>query len=114
MANEVRLIDANALLLEIEEELQYESPRFTAEQNKLIDMGLRIAAKDIRHRPTVDAVPVVHGEWVTLEDDWTLDTIYQCSVCKEEFVTIDGTPAENLWNYCPHCGAKMMDGDGNE
>ena len=59
MANEKRLIDANALLLEIEEELQYESPRFTAEQNKLIDMGLRIAAKDIRHRPTVDAVEVV-------------------------------------------------------
>ena len=43
-----------------------------------------------------------------IEDDWNMETIYKCSACKEEFVTIDGTPAENLWNYCPHCGAKMM------
>lgn len=56
MANEKRLIDANALLLEIEEELAHESPFFTTEQNELIDGGLRIAAKDIRHQPTVDAV----------------------------------------------------------
>ena len=48
------------------------------------------------------------GEWEEIEDDWNMETIYKCSVCKEEFVTIDGTPAENLWNYCPHCGAKMM------
>ena len=61
---------------------------------------------------TVDAVEVVHGEWDVITDDCTFDTIYQCSVCKEEFVTIDGTPAENLWHYCPNCGAKM-DG-GNE
>lgn len=55
---------------------------------------------------------VKHGEWTVIEDDWTMDTIYQCSVCKEEFVTIEGTPADNLWHYCPNCGAKM-DG-GNE
>jgi DNA-directed RNA polymerase subunit RPC12/RpoP len=48
------------------------------------------------------------GEWEEIEDDWNMETIYKCSACKEEFVTIDGTPADNLWNYCPHCGAKMM------
>lgn len=48
------------------------------------------------------------GEWEEIEDDWNTETIYKCSACKEEFVTIDGTPADNLWNYCPHCGAKMM------
>ena len=48
------------------------------------------------------------GEWEEIEDDWSMETIYKCSACKEEFVTIDGTPADNLWNYCPHCGAKMM------
>ena len=89
MANEKRLIDANALLLEIEEELQYESPRFNAEQNKLIDMGLRIASKDIRHSPTVDAVEVVrckdckyqctascptyYEDRMTYRDSWALD-----------------------------------------
>ena len=48
------------------------------------------------------------AEWEEIEDDWNMETIYKCSACKEEFVTIDGTPEENLWNYCPHCGAKMM------
>ena len=48
------------------------------------------------------------AEWEEIEDDWNMETIYKCSACKEEFVTIDGTPADNLWNYCPHCGAKMM------
>ena len=47
------------------------------------------------------------AEWEEIEDDWNMETIYKCSACKEEFVTIDGTPADNLWNYCPHCGAKM-------
>lgn len=60
--------------------------------------------------PDVEAVPVVHGEWKVIEDCYLLDTIYQCSACKEEFVTIDGTPAENLWKYCPYCGA-IMDED---
>ena len=48
------------------------------------------------------------AEWEEIEDDWNMETIYKCSACKEEFVTIDGTPADNLWNYCPHCGAKML------
>ena len=54
-----RLIDADVLLLELEEELSHKSPFFTTEQNELIDVGLRIAAGDIRHQPTVDAVEVV-------------------------------------------------------
>ena len=48
------------------------------------------------------------AEWEEIEDDWSMETIYKCSACKEEFVTIDGTPSDNLWNYCPHCGAKML------
>ena len=48
------------------------------------------------------------GEWEEIEDDWNMETIYKCSACKEEFVTIDETPADNLWNYCPNCGANMM------
>jgi DNA-directed RNA polymerase subunit RPC12/RpoP len=58
----------------------------------------------------LDAVKVVHGEWDVIEDDYAMETIFKCSVCKEDFVTIDGTPEENLWNYCPNCGARM-DGD---
>lgn len=46
------------------------------------------------------------GKWIEQDDEYN-DTIYQCSVCGEEFVTIEGTPADNLWYYCPNCGARM-------
>lgn len=59
--------------------------------------------------PTVDAVPVRHGRWETVED-WDGDEHYRCSECGAEFVLIDGTPNDNDYLYCPHCGARM-DGD---
>ena len=55
--------------------------------------------------PTADVAEVRHGRWIEQEAD--MDTIYECSVCGEPFVTIEGTPADNLWNYCPNCGASM-------
>lgn len=69
----------------------------------------------MENAPTVDAVEVVHGRWLTLEEyaekigadhtgypgGWSF-----CSVCEQQMRTIYG------WNYCPNCGAKM-DGDGN-
>ena len=47
------------------------------------------------------------GEWEEIDDMYFDDVIYRCDVCKEDFVTIDGTPADNLWNFCPNCGADM-------
>lgn len=48
------------------------------------------------------------GEWTTIEDNILMETVYKCSVCKEEFVTLDDeTPLKHLWNCCPCCGAIM-------
>lgn len=57
-------------------------------------------------RETVDAEPVRHGHWIEQEVG-NLDTYYTCSACKEDFCLIEGEPSDNLWNYCPNCGAKM-------
>jgi DNA-directed RNA polymerase subunit RPC12/RpoP len=57
-------------------------------------------------KPNVDAVPVVHGRWIEIEDSWG-DCHYQCAECGEEWNLDAGTPAENNMNYCPNCGAKM-------
>lgn len=46
------------------------------------------------------------GRWIEHIDERG-DTYYECSSCKEEFTLIEGTPADNLYNYCPNCGAKM-------
>lgn len=56
--------------------------------------------------PAADVAPVVHGTWEERDDGWG-GTYYHCSACGEDWCIIEGTPAENNWNYCPHCGAKM-------
>lgn len=58
--------------------------------------------------PEADVAPVVHGKWEVEEDIFGDDT-YICSVCKEPWVLITGTPQNNNMNYCPNCGAKMTD-----
>ncbi len=65
----------------------------------------------LTHFPAADVEEVRHGRWKEQEAD--MDTIYECSVCGEPFVTLEGTPADNLWNYCPNCGA-IMDKEENE
>lgn len=99
-----RLIDADALLGDIQEELEYECGVYTAEQNKWIDAGLRIAANNIRRCPTVDAVPVVHGRWEQVER-WATKAKYRCSVCGREIMSAVKVNIEK-YPYC-HCGAKM-------
>ena len=46
------------------------------------------------------------GHWIE-QDGYDGDTYYDCSECGESFCLIDGTPTDNLYNYCPNCGAKM-------
>lgn len=46
---------------------------------------------------TVDAVPVVHGHWITNEDGDSC-----CSVCGDQL-----SGELNPFKYCPFCGAKM-------
>lgn len=47
---------------------------------------------------TIDAVPVVHGHWITDEDGDAY-----CSVCGDRW------GGNILFKYCPNCGALMDD-----
>ena len=47
--------------------------------------------------------PVRHGRWI----EQCEESLYSCSACGTEWVTIEGTPKENDMEFCPHCGAKM-------
>ena len=82
---------------------------------------LIVRAERIKNAPTIDAQPVVHGRWEN----------GRCSNCKEEALctswdepVYDYDWEENLryshnethteyvlTDYCPHCGAKMMEGN---
>ena len=65
---------------------------------------------DLENAPTIDAVEVVHGEWIRVENDDSYH--YECSRCGERplysrygDVVLSGT--------CPMCGARM-DGERRE
>lgn len=91
----MRLVDADALLRTIES-----IERGNAE---LIEFYLETKVL-LGNAPTIDAEPVRHGRWVKRGSRW------QCTHCKV-LMDIDGTPEENLLNYCTYCGTKM---DGKE
>lgn len=65
----------------------------------------------IKKLPAADVAPVVHGRWEDSIDKWFEMDIYTCSKCRESYVLVEGTPKENLWHYCPNCGAKMNGGE---
>lgn len=64
--------------------------------------------------PAADVAPVVHGRWEDSIDEWFGTDVYTCSKCRESYVLVEGTPKQNLWHYCPQCGAMMDGGVDNE
>lgn len=74
------------------------------------DDGVQMMLDEIQDAPTVDAVPVIHGHWVAnmayyCDESGVVD--YKCSECSSYVVY-----EEYLPNYCPNCGAKMEEKDG--
>lgn len=55
-------IEKEALLLELQEELDFETPMYNEVENKWLNKGIRIALKDVKRFPTVDVVEVVKCE----------------------------------------------------
>lgn len=96
----MRLIDADALKSEFE--------WLKSVVNECSKDEVQETIQRIENVPTVDAAPVVHGEWERIEDDY-LDLVnLKCSVCGEEwcFEDYDDCVPQN-YHYCPNCGAKM-------
>lgn len=78
----------------------------------------------IDETPSVEAVPVVHGEWIEIEpkgyreiDCYNITPRYKCSHCNKEAIKVGQnyrghgeSVAEYTWfntTFCPNCGAKM-------
>lgn len=70
-----------------------------------------VFAWDIAYEPTVDAVPVVHGHWIIL-DECANEGVY-CSVCHKKVYKVDyawsNKPVKMKSNFCPKCGADMRE-----
>ena len=117
---EVRPIDANALKASFEEDGHLSS----------------YIEEFIDNAPTIDAEPVRHGLWVLEAHDervncrWNVTA--ECSECCDDRkeiwtgffpgvppsiarrVALESAESVKLSNYCPHCGAKMDEGEDDE
>lgn len=89
-------------------EFSVQKPNHTGD---LVRGGIKKALRCMENTPTLtldDLRP--KGEWIE-QEDFNLDTYYDCSVCGESFCLIDGSPTDNLFKFCPNCGAKMGGGE---
>ena len=110
----MRLIDADKLMKYLESifnEHKAESSQDGHNDDPFVDgesSAMHNVFEAISEQPTVDAQPVVHAHWIDEELELGEDfSIYKCSNCGEEFQLMDGTPNDNDYDYCPHCGARM-------
>ena len=69
------------------------------------------AADCIRYMDAADVTPVRHGRWISWEKARNFvpsSDRHECSVCHDAAqVLVNGF--ELLSDYCPNCGAKMME-----
>lgn len=77
----------------------------------------RVDCNDIARFPTIDAEPVLHGEWITKKVGARVSG-FQCSECGREvkcgndYFMKPTKRVGDIFPYC-HCGAKM-DGGGTD
>jgi hypothetical protein len=101
----MRLVDANAfkMFLEVVRQDYLEKDPFSSDfAAKVIET---LQDEYLANAPTVDAVEVVHGRWVSVGGNQY--TIFRrCSICCAMY---DFTP-----HYCPNCGADMRERKDND
>ena len=72
------------------------------------DTNVYVPIEAIWNAPTIDAEPVVHGEWIIERSP--VEAEIKCSECGYSYIDADSY-AKAEYNYCPNCGAKMDGGD---
>lgn len=71
---------------------------------KLMQLQAPTARAIIEAIPAADVQPVRHGRWVKTIGENGVTSACRCNLCGFE------DNRYSLFNYCPNCGAHMMDG----
>ena len=102
MANEKRLIPIDTIF----EGIKAFKCCYEENEKELSPLVVNVACRAltmveqfVKETPTVDAVEVVHGRWLSEPVEFTYEKDIKCSVC--------GRYVDEPENYCPNCGAKM-------
>ena len=100
----MRLIDADALMKDLEKWLKQVDPTHPQEDNAIPPMEDIIVSTlmTIAEQPTIEPERQ-KGEWIDL--DYTEAWLYKCDQC--------GRRSDFKDNYCPDCGADMR-GDSDD
>ena len=93
----MRLIDADAFLEEARNRIDM--------QDEYLPIHIKYFVID--EMPTIDAEPIRYGEWIGKPMICGYSRM-RCSVCDNVFLDNKGK-----WNYCPHCGARMVNENEN-
>ena len=92
----MELISREALIEELKK-----SRKYHAQNGRELELLCR-CENIVNEQPTVEAVPVVHGEWI-----YNQYYTWECGNCG--FHPFKGfIPKEPNFNFCPFCGARMV------
>ena len=114
MANEKRLIYANALMDAFRSYMveRYDKEKCVSEENCKTCENSCLWRKIVSAAPTVDAVEVVHGRFTNVQGLGDGTCVGFCSNCMTPHKANNLTALRIDYRHCRWCGAKM-DGDGN-
>lgn len=107
------LIDRQAILKHIEKIRQGVQMMDDMHRASIIMNGMHLCEEAVRNQPS--AQPERTGKWLH-DDNFYYETRFVCSECKEsECVPAIGfAPQKPLWEYCPNCGARMVDDERSD
>ena len=89
---------SRSALLEVLENLRQRNPHSDARSRSQHYSEITSCIHRVIMQPTVDAVPVVHGEWERIP--YSFVGGYRCSCCGQKSL-------EKTFNFCGNCGADM-------
>lgn len=96
-----RYIDADALGIGKAKRDVFNNPAYADGWNSAIEI--------INNAPTIEARPVVMGQWLVSQDEYFELYTIRCSVCHEKWCfEEEGDIVAMCYNYCPKCGNPML------
>lgn len=105
----MRLIDADALRKAYCEDCDHEA------QEMCKSGHICATLMRLNEAPTIEAEPVKHGRWLKTQEPlgWRDVDCVECSVCHDSWIVDEDFEFADFgdWDYCPSCGAKMMEGE---
>lgn len=93
--NSMRLINAD----EVQRIIGYIRTKYVDTHNQFFWDTIRYIEKKVRSIPTIEAAPVVHGEWEEIRNAYGELEGWIHVKC--------GREVKRMENFCPNCGADM-------